>query len=92
VIGMDVRVDDVKDPHAARLGGAQVSLDIPDGSTTAPQALPPQPQRYEIATGSVCENGRSIISIPASGRGRHRAEQIRFRLHSAVVTFNNSVE
>jgi len=31
VIGMDVRVDDVKDPHAARLGGAAVSLDIPDG-------------------------------------------------------------
>jgi len=31
VIGMDVRVDDVKDPHTARLGGAQVRLDIPDG-------------------------------------------------------------
>ena len=28
---MDVRVDDVKDPHTARLGGAQVRLDIPDG-------------------------------------------------------------
>jgi hypothetical protein len=28
---MDVRVDDVKDPHIARLGGAQVRLDIPDG-------------------------------------------------------------
>jgi hypothetical protein len=31
VIGMDVRVDDVKDPHTARLRGAQVRLDIPDG-------------------------------------------------------------
>ena len=28
---MDVCVDDVKDPHTARLGGAQVRLDIPDG-------------------------------------------------------------
>jgi hypothetical protein len=31
VIGMDVRVDHVKDPYTARLGGAQVRLDIPDG-------------------------------------------------------------
>ena len=31
VIGMDMRVDDVEDAHTARLGGAQVRLDIPDG-------------------------------------------------------------
>ena len=28
---MDMRVDDVKDPHTARLRGPQVRLDIPDG-------------------------------------------------------------
>jgi hypothetical protein len=63
VIGMKVRVDDVDNAQAGRLGNGQIGVDPADGSTTAQQALPPQPNRYDMATGSLCRNERRIMML-----------------------------